>query len=181
MPAMGRFLSPDPIEGGSANDYEYAAGDPVNNFDLTGTKCIGSKWWVSRCKAARQARQRHRAVGRGVGRAVVQTRKCTAIACTNGWPSGGHGGSLVKFLTKVANTAVDYMARGTPTDRNVRQHIRSIYGDAGSFFRRHAFACAAGAVAGWNATWLHRKEDPLYGHAISGVAAGTECVASSVG
>lgn len=36
VPALGRFLSPDPIQGGSANAYEYAGGDPVNGFDLTG-------------------------------------------------------------------------------------------------------------------------------------------------
>ncbi|HWM55150.1 MAG TPA: DNRLRE domain-containing protein [Solirubrobacterales bacterium] len=51
VPAMGRFLSPDPIRGGSANAYEYAAGDPINNFDLTGEKCVGSAAWVKKCKA----------------------------------------------------------------------------------------------------------------------------------
>jgi RHS repeat-associated protein len=39
VPALGRFLQVDPVEGGSANDYEYAAADPVNNFDLTG-ECV---------------------------------------------------------------------------------------------------------------------------------------------
>jgi hypothetical protein len=32
------FLSVDPIEGGSCNDYDYVCGDPVNGLDLTGTK-----------------------------------------------------------------------------------------------------------------------------------------------
>ncbi|MFD5564277.1 RHS repeat-associated core domain-containing protein [Kitasatospora griseola] len=36
--ATGRFLSVDPVPGGSANSYEYANQDPVNRFDLDGQK-----------------------------------------------------------------------------------------------------------------------------------------------
>jgi RHS repeat-associated protein len=35
-PSLGRFLSMDPIEGGSANDYDYVAGDPLNASDTDG-------------------------------------------------------------------------------------------------------------------------------------------------
>jgi RHS repeat-associated protein len=35
-PGLGRFLQVDPIEGGSANDYDYVKGDPVNAVDLDG-------------------------------------------------------------------------------------------------------------------------------------------------
>ncbi|MGH8989905.1 MAG: RHS repeat-associated core domain-containing protein [Acidimicrobiia bacterium] len=38
-PNIGRLLSVDPIEGGSANNYDYVAGDPVNNMDLNGEAC----------------------------------------------------------------------------------------------------------------------------------------------
>jgi len=34
--ALGRFLTVDPIDGGSLNTYDYAAQDPVNGFDLNG-------------------------------------------------------------------------------------------------------------------------------------------------
>ncbi|MPY93946.1 MAG: hypothetical protein GEV08_13045 [Acidimicrobiia bacterium] len=40
-PALGRFLQTDPIEAGSANNYEYVAGDPVGTIDLNGRAI----WW----------------------------------------------------------------------------------------------------------------------------------------
>jgi RHS repeat-associated protein len=39
VPTLGRFLTPDPILGGSDNAYDYANQDPINNFDLAGTAC----------------------------------------------------------------------------------------------------------------------------------------------
>jgi RHS repeat-associated protein len=47
VPTLGRFLTPDPILGGSDNAYDYANQDPINNFDLDGT-CSTKKG----CKAA---------------------------------------------------------------------------------------------------------------------------------
>ncbi|MCZ2818307.1 RHS repeat-associated core domain-containing protein [Modestobacter sp. VKM Ac-2984] len=35
-PALGRFLTVDPVHGGSANDYEYVNADPINVTDIDG-------------------------------------------------------------------------------------------------------------------------------------------------
>jgi RHS repeat-associated protein len=36
-PVTGRFLSTDPVPGGSANRYDYCDQDPINNTDIDGT------------------------------------------------------------------------------------------------------------------------------------------------
>ena len=36
VPQLGRFLQPDPLPGGSANEYTYTFGDPVNSSDPSG-------------------------------------------------------------------------------------------------------------------------------------------------
>ncbi|MFJ2031529.1 phospholipase A2 [Streptosporangium sp. NPDC087985] len=43
QPKLGRFLQVDPVEGGSANAYDYAAQAPTSNADLD-----GNKWYSCR-------------------------------------------------------------------------------------------------------------------------------------
>ncbi|MGW8358141.1 RHS repeat-associated core domain-containing protein [Streptomyces wedmorensis] len=40
--ATGRFLSTDPVRGGSCNAYEYVCGDPVNMLDLDGRMAVAA-------------------------------------------------------------------------------------------------------------------------------------------
>ena len=62
VPALGRFIEVDPIEGGSANDYDYVSGDPINAFDLDGswpwdrfrrTRCV---WYLFQALSGRSMR-----------------------------------------------------------------------------------------------------------------------------
>jgi RHS repeat-associated protein len=59
VPALGRFLTMDPIKGGSANAYDYANQDPVNTFDLTG-ECAHRKKSCQRKEAKKLKARAHR-------------------------------------------------------------------------------------------------------------------------
>lgn len=56
IPALGRFISVDPVLGSSANAYDYANQDPVDNFDLTG-ECPNHK---HKCAKRQSLRKRQR-------------------------------------------------------------------------------------------------------------------------
>lgn len=62
VPSLGRFLTVDPVFGGSANPYDYANQDPINNLDLFGEdlSCKENPPPSPCMSAVRQARRANR-------------------------------------------------------------------------------------------------------------------------
>lgn len=89
-PYLGRFLQPDPIQGGSANAYSYTFGDPVNSSDPSGES--GMPQWLIEAndaeaqvltEAATQRRieeEERRAAEEAAARAAAEAAARAAVA-----------------------------------------------------------------------------------------------------
>jgi len=107
IPQLGRFLTPDPEPGGSANAYDYSNQDPVNRFDLSGKWPSFAGNWVKRYAerirkaAVRLARQHpHRAPQKcefssGCSAHVVREGVYKVRGGNTGWESVQHLASIM--------------------------------------------------------------------------------------
>lgn len=154
VPALGRFLTPDPILGGSDNPYDYANQDPINLFDLTGEcahpgrgKCYGPP---TPAKIRIKKKTKRIAKAHNMTVPVVRPNRCRAIGCRGTLNGTARGGPIDATLQDIANSASNYIvSHWNATVAEVREHILpALEGPASKM----AGGCAKGVVEARNET-----------------------------
>jgi RHS repeat-associated protein len=136
-PTTGRFLSTDPVQGGSCNPYEYGCADPVNSADTTGKMIVNdgggaySGGFSSGCTggsscplSSREQRLcRERPIQCGI---YLSTSAWAANKANHTFPEGGHQNSFRHCIWQAMLTFLMSSAAartwGNAHEGNARSH-----------------------------------------------------------
>lgn len=164
-PVIGRFLQPDPIEGGSANAYSYTYGDPVNTADPSGEFTVATPGWVvgflskeaeaateaaiQRAAEEQAAREEAEQVAKEAEEAWEESYIAAREAASSGGGGGGHRHSGGGVATASSENLTNKILHGIESHIECESFLVS--GTAGGFLLAGPEGAELGAAAGVSA------------------------------